>query len=184
MSSGFSSGSIMTTQYISSADAKVLLAQGAALIDIREPDEYARENIAEAHLLSLSAIEKGDRLGPFEAYDTVIFYCQSGTRTAQHAQKLADAVAPAKVLLLEGGLNSWKKSGEGIVADKSQPMPIMRQVQIVAGSLILAGVVLGYGVHPAFFLLSGFVGAGLLFAGISGFCGMARLLSTMPWNRQ
>lgn len=174
----------MTIQTISATEAKTLLAQGAALIDIREADEYARENIAEAHLLPLSAIENGERSGPFEAWDTVIFYCQSGGRTAQNAQKLAQAVAPAKVMLLEGGLNGWKKTGQGIQADKSAPLPIMRQVQIVAGTLILAGVVLGYAVHQAFFLLSGFVGAGLLFAGISGFCGMARLLDVMPWNRR
>lgn len=173
----------MTIQSISPAEAKVLVAQGAALIDIRERDEYVRENIAEAHLLSLSAIEKGDRLGPFDPFDTVIFHCQSGTRTAQNAQKLADAVAPAKVLLLEGGLNAWKKDGQEILADKSQPLPLMRQVQIAAGTLVLIGVVLGFSIHLGFFLLSGFVGAGLLFAGISGFCGMARLLEKMPWNR-
>lgn len=173
----------MTIQNISPAEAKVLLEQGAALIDIREPDEYARENIAEAHLLSLSAIEKGDRLGPFEPHDTVIFYCQSGMRSSQNAQKLAQAVAPAKVMLLDGGLNAWKKEGQEILADASQPLPIVRQVQIAAGTLVLAGVVLGYAVHPGFFLLSGFVGAGLLFAGISGFCGMARLLAVMPWNK-
>ncbi len=174
----------MTIQNISPAEARTLLAQGAALIDIRERDEYARENIPEAHLLSLSAIEHGDRLGPFEPYDTVIFYCQSGTRSSQNAQKLAEAVAPAKVLLLEGGLNAWKKEGQEILADKTQPLPLMRQVQIAAGTLVLAGVVLGYGVNSAFFLLCGFVGAGLLFAGISGFCGMARLLAVMPWNRR
>lgn len=174
----------MTYSLISPSEAKELLVQGAALIDIREPDEYARENIIEAHLLSLSAIENGDRLGPFEDYDTVIFYCQSGMRTLQNAQKLMDAVAPAKVLLLEGGLNAWKKDGNEILADKSQPLPLMRQVQIVAGALILTGVVLGYSIHQGFFLLSGFVGAGLLFAGISGFCGMARLLAVMPWNRR
>lgn len=59
----------------------------------------------------------------------------------------------------------------------------MRQVQIAAGSLVLLGVILGYGVSTGFFLLSAFVGAGLLFAGVSGFCGMARLLMKMPWNR-
>ncbi|WBM71548.1 rhodanese family protein [Buttiauxella sp. WJP83] len=173
----------MTIQTISPAEAKALVAKGAALIDIRERDEYARENIAEAHLLSLSAIENGDRLGPFDPFDTVIFYCQSGMRTAQNAQKLADAVAPAKVLLIEGGLTAWKKDGQEILADKSQPLPLMRQVQIAAGTLILAGVILGFALHPGFFLLSGFVGAGLLFAGISGFCGMARLLAMMPWNK-
>lgn len=60
----------------------------------------------------------------------------------------------------------------------------MRQVQIAAGALVLLGVILGYGVAPGFFLISGVVGAGLLFAGISGFCGMARLLMKMPWNRR
>lgn len=174
----------MTIPSLSPTEARALLAQGAALIDIREPDEHARENIAEAHLLSLSAIENGDLLGPFEDYDTVIFYCQSGTRTAQNAQKLAQAVAPAKVFILDGGLNGWKKTGEAILKDRSQPLPIMRQVQIVAGTLILIGVILGYSVHQAFFLISGFVGAGLLFAGVSGFCGMARLLGVMPWNRR
>ncbi|HEY3589627.1 MAG TPA: rhodanese family protein [Buttiauxella sp.] len=173
----------MTIQSISPADAKILVAQGAALIDIRERDEHARENIAEAHLLSLSAIEKGDRLGPFDPFDTVIFHCQSGMRTVQNAQKLAESVAPAKVYLLEGGLNAWKKDGQEILADKSQPLPLMQQVQIAAGTLVLAGVVLGFSVDQGFFLLSGFVGAGLLFAGISGFCGMARILAKMPWNR-
>lgn len=175
---------MISIQQVRPGEAKVLLAEGAALIDIREPDEYARENIVGAHLLSLSAIENGDRLGPFEPYDTVIFHCQSGMRTAKNAQKLVDAVAPAKVLLLEGGLNAWKKEGQGIHADTSQPLPLMRQVQIVAGLLVLIGVVLGYSVHQGFFLLSGFVGTGLLFAGISGFCGMAHLLALMPWNRR
>ena len=60
----------------------------------------------------------------------------------------------------------------------------MRQVQIVAGSLIVLGVVLGYAVHAGFFLLAGFVGAGLVFAGVTGFCGMAVLLMKMPWNKK
>lgn len=68
--------------------------------------------------------------------------------------------------------------------DKSQPLPLMRQVQIVAGALILLGVALGYAFSSGFFLLSAFVGAGLTFAGITGFCGMARLLALMPWNRR
>ena len=68
--------------------------------------------------------------------------------------------------------------------DKSQPLPLMRQVQIVAGVLILLGVALGYAFSSGFFLLSAFVGAGLTFAGITGFCGMARLLALMPWNRR
>ncbi|MEH0100947.1 thiosulfate sulfurtransferase YgaP, partial [Escherichia coli] len=80
--------------------------------------------------------------------------------------------------------DGWKKAGLPVAVNKSQPLPLMRQVQIAAGGLILIGVVLGYTVNSGFFLLSGFVGAGLLFAGISGFCGMARLLDKMPWNQR
>ncbi|SMG60849.1 rhodanese family protein [Cedecea sp. NFIX57] len=174
----------MTTSAILPEEAKKLIASGAALIDIREPDEHARENIPEAHLLPLSAIENGARLGPLDPHDVVIFHCQSGMRASQHAQKLEALAEPAQVMLLAGGLDAWKKGGQETLADKSQPLPIMRQVQIIAGTLILLGVVLGYTVHSVFFLLSGFVGAGLLFAGISGFCGMARLLAWMPWNRR
>lgn len=174
----------MTVSAILPEEAKKLIAEGAALIDIREPDEHTRENIPEAHLLPLSTIENGARLGPLDTHDVVIFHCQSGMRSSQHAQTLAKLAEPAQVMLLEGGLEAWKKGGQEVLADKSQPMPIMRQVQIVAGALILLGVVLGYTVNQGFFLLSGFVGAGLLFAGISGFCGMARLLAWLPWNRR
>ena len=68
--------------------------------------------------------------------------------------------------------------------DRSQPIEIMRQVQIAAGSLVLLGVILGLTVAPGWFALSGFVGAGLVFAGTTGWCGMAYLLAIMPWNRQ
>ena len=77
--------------------------------------------------------------------------------------------------ILEGGLDAWKKAGLPVTLDRNQPIDIIRQVQIVAGSLVLSGVVLGALVAPGFYALSGFVGAGLLFAGVSGFCGMARL---------
>ncbi|WP_395491058.1 rhodanese family protein [Cedecea davisae] len=174
----------MNVSAISPEEAKKLITKGAALIDIREPDEYARENIPEAHLLPLSAIKNGARLGPLDPHDVVIFHCQSGMRSTQNAQKLAEIAEPARVLLLAGGLDSWKKLGQEVQEDKSQPMPMMRQVQIVAGALILLGVLLGYGVNQGFFLLSGFVGAGLVFAGVTGFCGMARLLAHMPWNRR
>ncbi len=82
-----------------------------------------------------------------------------------------------------GRYSGLKQAGLPTVEDKSQPLPLMRQVQIAARLLILCGVVLGYTLSSGFFLLSGFVGAGLLFAGLTGFCGMARLLKVMPWNR-
>lgn len=173
----------MNIRSIPPSEAQQKQAEGALLVDIREADEYARENIPAARLLSLSAIEQGARLENLTANDTVIFHCQSGVRSAKNAAKLAAIATPAQVLLLEGGLDNWKKVGLAVTTDKSQPLPIMRQVQIIAGALVVLGVVLGYSISPAFFLLSGAIGAGLLFAGIGGFCGLARLLNLMPWNK-
>jgi rhodanese-related sulfurtransferase len=114
----------------------------------------------------------------------VIFHCRSGARTKGNAARLAAVSPKCETYILEGGLDAWKKAGLPVALDRSKPIDIMRQVQIAAGSLVLLGVVLGTLVNPGFYALSGFVGAGLLFAGVSGFCGMARLLGVMPWNRQ
>ena len=152
------------------------------LIDIREADERALERIPGARHHALTRI---DRENPARSGDDeLIFHCRSGARTKGNAPRLAAAAPKCESYILEGGLDAWKKAGLPVAIDRSQPIDIMRQVQIVAGSLVLLGVTLGAIVWPAFYALSGFVGAGLLFAGVSGFCGMARLLAVMPWNRR
>ena len=167
---------------ISPQRAAELVRSGAVLVDIREADEHAREHIAGARHHALSRI---DQTSPIrDGDDVVIFHCRSGARTKGNATRLAAAGPKCETYILEGGLDAWKKAGLPVALDRSQPIDIMRQVQIAAGSLVLLGVVLGFLVNPVFYALSGFVGAGLLFAGVSGFCGMARLLGVMPWNRQ
>ncbi len=173
----------MNITSVTPSEAVQRQTEGATLVDIREADEYAREHLPAARLLPLSTIEQGARLENLTADDVVIFHCQSGVRSANNAARLAAIAAPAQIFFLEGGLDNWKKSGLTVATDKSQPLPVMRQVQIIAGALVMFGVILGYSINPAFFLLSGAIGAGLLFAGISGFCGLARLLNLMPWNR-
>lgn len=173
----------MTLENISPARALALIEHGATLVDIRDADEYAREHIAAARLLPLSALEQGTTLQA-TADTVVIFHCQSGNRTRNNEIRLIAAAAPAQVKIVEGGIDGWKQAGLPTVEDKSQPLPLMRQVQIAAGVLILLGVILGYSVSSVFFLLSAFVGAGLTLAGVTGFCGMARLLAVMPWNRR
>ena len=167
---------------LSPADvAARLKARTAVLVDVREPDEHAREHIAGAVAAPLSAFEAA-HLGLTPNKD-VIFMCRSGNRTAGHCDRLAARVdGPAHVLA--GGLDAWKKAGLATRVDVKAPLELMRQVQIGAGVLILLGVALGYAFNSGFFLLSAFVGAGLTFAGITGFCGMARLLALMPWNRR
>ena len=170
----------MSLPLISPQQANALIAEGAKLIDIRDPDEYAREHIPAAHSIPLDSLPGGLNAAPGE---TVIFHCQSGARTANNDARLARAASPANAFVVEGGIQGWKQAGLLTVEDKSQPLPLMRQVQIAAGSLILLGLILSNVVAPGWIALTWFVGAGLTFAGVSGFCGMARLLAVMPWNK-
>jgi len=113
----------------------------------------------------------------------VVFACRSGMRTAANCDRLK-ATVDGEAYVLEGGVDAWIAAGLPIEHDRKAPLEIMRQVQIVAGLLVLAGVALGVTVTPAFLILAAFVGAGLAFAGATGFCGMARLLALAPWNRR
>ena len=89
-----------------------------------------------------------------------------------------------EAFLLDGGLDAWSAVGLPLEVNRKAPLEVMRQVQIAAGVLVLVGVTLGLLVHPGFFGLAAFVGAGLTVAGLTGFCGMARLLALAPWNRR
>ena len=103
-------------------------------------------------------------------------------RTGSNCDRLA-ACVDGDAFVLQGGLDGWSAAGLPVETDRKAPLEIMRQVQIGAGGLVLAGVALGYLAHPAFFALAGVMGAGLTFAGVTGFCGMAKLLALAPWNR-
>ncbi len=158
----------------------LLRTDRAVLVDIREPDEFARSRIKGAQSHPLSAFDPANlRLKPGQV---PVFSCRSGMRTQTNADKLAAGVQ-GPLLLLEGGLDGWAQAGLPLWENRKAPLEIMRQVQLAAGILVTAGVVLGFAVHPAFFILSGAVGVGLAMAGATGFCGMARLLALMPWNR-
>ena len=168
-------------QTISPERAAELVRRGAVLIDIREADEHAREYVpgARHHALSRMDTESPARAGD----EVLVFHCRSGARTRGNAARLS-AATNCEAYILDGGLNAWKKAGLPVVLDRSQPIDIIRQVQIAAGSLVLTGILLGTFWAPAFYALSAFIGAGLIFAGVSGFCGMAHLLALMPWNRR
>lgn len=157
-----------------------LLAGEAVLVDVREADEFAREHVAGAQLNPLSRLDAALMAVP--ASKKLVIMCRSGNRSSQALVALHGRMS-GTVYNMMGGLNAWMKLGLPVERDLSQPLPIMRQVQIGAGSLVLLGVILGWFVNPAFFLLAGFVGAGLTFAGVTGFCGMATILQMMPWNK-
>jgi rhodanese-related sulfurtransferase len=157
-----------------------LQGRQAVLVDIREPDEFARRHVRGALSRPLSSFEQAHL--KIDAGKDVVFTCRTGMRTGANCQRLA-AVVDGQAYVLEGGVDAWAAAGLPVYEDRKAPLEIMRQVQIAAGSLVLAGVALGVVVHPAFFALAALVGAGLAFAGATGFCGMARLLALAPWNR-
>lgn len=173
----------MSLPIITPDEARRRLADGTAmLVDIREPMEHAREAIADAKLHSLSTLNASalSAMGGPNA-PALIFHCQSGMRTADNADRLR-ACGEREAYILQGGLSGWKAAGYPTIIDRTKPIEMQRQVQIAAGLLILMGLLLAWLVSPLFLGLSAFVGAGLVFAGISGWCGMARVLGLMPWN--
>ncbi len=164
---------------ISATQAKAL--KNIKLIDIREPDEYAREHITGAVNLPLSALESSQL--ELDASDDIVFYCRSGNRTQVNCNRLADIVS-GQAQILDGGIAAWKTAGLPVTENRKAPMEIQRQVQITAGFLALLGAVLGYWVNPLFFGLSAFIGVGLMVSGLTGSCAMGVMLSKMPWNRK
>lgn len=167
---------------LSPQDVQARLAAGkAVLVDIREPDEFARSHVPGAVSRPLSAFEQAHLAVDPDA--DVIFTCRTGMRTAGACDRLAGRVS-GDAFVLDGGLDAWSRAGLPVTQDRKAPLEINRQVQITAGLLILGAVIAGFLVSPGWFALAGFVGAGLTFAGLSGTCGMARLLMLAPWNRR
>ncbi len=148
------------------------------VVDVREPMEFVGGSIPGSRNIPLAQIGKAALPeGP------LVLVCQSGARSERGVATLRTRGHQEGLADLEGGLLAWQAAALPLEKRKGAPLPLMRQVQISAGALVLIGVVLSQTVAPGWIWLSGFVGAGLMFAGISGFCGMARLLALLPWNR-
>jgi rhodanese-related sulfurtransferase len=173
----------MSLPVIPAGRAAELLRRGEAiLVDIREADERARAHIPGSAHLPLSRLEEAE-LAVADG-KPVIFHCASGRRTAENAAALGARAGDCEAMIVEGGIEAWRRAGLPVAEDRRAPLPLMRQVQIAAGSLVVLGAVLGATVSPAFHALSAFVGAGLVMAGVVGLCPMANLLAAMPWNRR
>jgi len=155
--------------------------QSVTLIDVREPGEFAGEHIPGATLVALSQFDP--RKIPQTEDTQLVLYCRSGNRSAIAAQKLFDAGFES-VAHLSCGIGAWKEAGYATVTNRNAPISLMRQVQIVAGALVLTGTVLGALLSPWLLLLSGFVGAGLMFAGVTDTCMLGMLLAKLPYNQR
>lgn len=164
------------------SDLKHRLSSGdVVLVDVREPHEHHFESINGAHLVPLGDISYTKL--PTKKSGPIVIHCKSGRRSEEACKKLLAENPDLELYSLEGGIVAWKEAG-GSVNNKSGTISLERQTQIVAGSLALTGAVLGFLVSYKFHFLSGFVGAGLTFAGITGWCGTTKLLAKMPWNNK
>lgn len=144
------------------------------LIDVRTPAEYRAVHAVGARNVPL------DQLDPKALSGRVYVICKSGARSRKACDQLRQAGVEA--YCVEGGTDAWAASG--LPVNRSQgAISLERQVRIAAGALVLLGIVLAWLVHPAMIAVSAFVGAGLMFAGVTDTCGMAMLLARMPWNR-
>jgi rhodanese-related sulfurtransferase len=155
--------------------------QEVILVDVRESGEYATEHIVGSVSSPLSTFAQNP-IANIEDKPLVIC-CQSGIRSSRVAQKLL-ANGYEHVMQLKGGLSSWKAAGLAVKVNCNAPISLFRQVQIVAGSLVAIGTGLGMFVSPWFLLLSGFVGCGLVFAGLTNTCAMGILLMKLPYNQR
>ncbi len=166
---------------ISPQEAYSRLSEGGArIIDIRSAAEFAQKSIDGSLLAPLAVVEL-QQLDTNDAQQKdVIFLCRSGKRTENAANTLKSLYPNAYIL--DGGITAWQDAKLPLRVGKKQAIPLERQILIAAGSLILLGFLGSFVWHPMM-LLTGFVGAGLVFAGVSGFCGLGILLSKMPWNK-
>ena len=154
------------------------------LIDVRSPAEFDRVHARGARLIPL------DRISPAEitsvrggTADPIYLICHAGSRSSKACEKLAEA-GLAPLYSIEGGTAAWEAAGLPVDRGPGRVISLERQVRIAAGSLVLIAIALALAVHWAFIFLAAFVGAGLVFAGITDFCGMGLLLAKMPWNNR
>ena len=175
----------MSVRTITPNELEDLRRQGRAveLIDVRTPVEFREVHAQPARSVPLDRLDPGAvleaRSGP--EGEPLYMICRSGSRGRQACERF-HAAGFTNVVNVEGGTLAWAECGLPVVRGK-KAVSLERQVRIAAGSLVVLGVLLGWLVHPAVFALSAFVGAGLVFAGITDTCGMGLLLARMPWNR-
>lgn len=163
--------------------SKWLAAGEAVVVDVREVLEYKQHHIKNAVNLPLSDVCLDHQHMPKHDGKRLVFHCKSGKRSMMACEKIKGEDVELTVWNLTGGIDGWMAEGLAVKESGADVMPLERQVLLAAGSIVLIGTILGFTVGPSWFLLSGFAGLGMTFAGLTGWCGMAMLLAKMPWNR-
>lgn len=158
--------------------------QAVELIDVRTPAEYRECHAMPARNVQLDSLDRQTitELRNDSRETPLYIICQSGSR-AQKACEKFNAMGHSQTVNVEGGTKAWEKAGLPVVRGKKS-FSLERQVRITAGILVLTGAILGWMINPNFIGISAFIGAGLLFSGITDSCGMATMLAKMPWNQK
>jgi rhodanese-related sulfurtransferase len=176
---------LMASQTISAAALAERSKGGGKidLIDVRTPLEYREVHVEFARNVPLDQLDPAAVLQSRRdsAHEPLYIVCHSGNRGRQACDKLLKA-GFSNAINVEGGTLACAAAGLPIVRGK-KAISLERQIRIAAGSLVLLGILLGWLVHPSCYGLSAFVGAGLVFAGITDICGMGLLLARLPWNQ-
>ncbi len=154
---------------------------GDLLLDVRTRGEFGYEYIEGSECDPLGEFDAGVWAAKLDGSRRCVVVCQGGIRAKQAAARL-EASGAKNVVILDGGVNGWKAAGRGCLRGERRVLPLDRQVRIASGLVVLAGVILGSAVNPLWYGLAGFMGAGLVFAGITNWCGLAILVGKMPWN--
>lgn len=151
------------------------VAAGAKILDVREYPEWVQVHIPGSELVPLGQLKGDPQLGTIAS--EVLVLCRTGRRASEAAQLLEEA-SSVKARVIEGGIEAWQRAGQEIHKAEHGPISMERQVRIGAGMLMLLGLLV-----PRLRVVSWFVPVGLIFAGITDHCGMAKVLSHAPWNQ-
>jgi rhodanese-related sulfurtransferase len=151
------------------------------LLDVRTPVEFAEVHVPQAQNIPLDELQPGTL--PFPKDQPVYLLCRSGQRAAKAGDKLAKEGFTQPVVIA-GGTLAWIDAHLPVTRGQGKVISLERQVRIAAGAIVFLGVLLARFASPNFIWLSGFVGAGLVFAGITDFCGMGLLIAKLPWNKR
>lgn len=154
--------------------------ESVAFINVCTPAEYKERHIQGVRNIPLDTLAQ--HVAELNQKATVYIHCRSGNRGKKAIETLEALGVTAELVNVEGGLLAWQEAGYETGSHTSR-LPIMRQVFIGAGGLVLFGLILSYVVDESFLLIPLFVSLGLLLSGFTGWCGMALLLGKMPWNK-
>ncbi len=157
--------------------------QSVDLIDVRTPVEFREVHSVYARNVPLDSLKPNDVMNArgASAEEPLYVICRSGSRSSKACEAFV-AAGHTNIINVEGGTNAWDEGGYAVKRGK-KAMSLERQVRIAAGFLVFTGTLLGFFQHDYWLGIPAFVGAGLMFAGITDTCGMGMLIAKMPWNQ-